>query len=617
MIAYAFGNDPIRMIDLARGDKLHPEFTKALLDPSVEKHAHNANFERIAFRAFGYDIPIDQWYCSAVKAAYCGLPLSLDMVSQALNLGDKGKLHSGKALIRFFSIPCKPNRANGNRSRNMWYHDLPKWDEFKRYCMNDVEAEREIGKILSPYPMPEFERTNYLLDQKINDRGILIDLDMAKNAFDIDEQHLSRLSQKMIDLTGLDNPNSAAQLKDWLGSEMQKEIKSLAKADIPILIDEAESDTVKQVLELRKKTSKSSTKKYVAMANCACDDNRAHGLFQFYGANRTGRWAGRLVQLQNLPRNYISNIDQVREHFAKCDYDSINMMYEEISDTLSQLIRTAFVAEKGYTFAVADFSAIEARVIAWLADERWRIDVFSTHGKIYEASASMMFGVPIESIGKGSELRTKGKIAELALGYQGSLGALKQMGGEGLGLSDVEMTTIVKKWRNKNPKIVQFWNDVEEAAIRTIKTGKTTKIPFLEFERDSKTLTIKLPSGKKLFYYSPGTGVNRFGKESITYRGVDQMKKRWWKIESYGGKMVENIVQAVSRDLLAQSMIDLDAKGYDIVMHVHDEVICEVPENKSEQCLKEMCMIMSSAPSWAKGLPLNADGYLTPFYKKD
>jgi DNA polymerase len=620
MVAYAFDDEPIQIVDLAQGENLPIEFLEALQNPQVEKHAHNANFERNAFRAVGYDIPIEQWHCSAVKSAYCGLPLSLEMVSKALKLEEKGKLATGKALIRYFCIPCKPTNANDKRMRNMPWHDLEKWDEFKKYCINDVEAEREIDNRLQAYAIPEFERRNYILDQEINDRGIMIDLNMAKNAFDIDTQHSAILTDKMIDLTGLENPNSPAQLKKWLGDAMQKEVTSLAKSELPTLIEEAESEAVTKVLKLRKKSSKTSTKKYVAMMNCACDDDRAHGLFQFYGANRTGRWAGRLVQLQNLPQNHISDLEQARSAFASGDYDLVTMLYENVSDTLSQLIRTAFIAKPGHTFAVADFSAIEARVIAWLANEKWRLDVFSTHGKIYEASASMMFGVPIEKIDKGSDLRTKGKIAELALGYQGALGALKKMGGESMGLTDSEMTDIVKKWRNKNPQITKLWKHVEAAAKRAIKTRKKvilSRFRNLEFEYDGNVLTIQLPSGRKLFYQSPAMTTNRFGQESIKYKGLDQVTKKWWWVDSYGGKFVENIVQAIARDLLADSMLRLDENGFDIVMHVHDEAICEIPEENSDELLDEMCDIMGTEVPWAEGLPLVADGYVTPFYKKD
>lgn len=625
MVAYAFNDEPIQIIDLAQGEKLPIEFLEALQNPEVEKHAHNATFERNAFKAVGYDIPIDQWYCSAIKAAYCGLPLSLGMVSEALKLEEKGKLSTGKALIRYFCVPCKPTKVNGGRMRNLPKHDTEKWEEFKLYCINDVVAEREIGYVLKDYTIPEFERQNYILDQKINDRGILIDLEMAENACSIDEQHAKVLKNQMIELTGLENPNSPAQLKRWLGDAMGKEIQSLAKDVIPDLIEEAGSETVEKVLTLRGKSSKTSTKKYVAMLNCACDDQRAHGLFQFYGANRTGRWAGRLIQLQNLRRNNLKGLELARDTFKSGDYDLVTTMYENVSDTLSQLIRTSFIAKPGHTFAVADFSAIEARVIAWLADEEWRLDVFNSHGKIYEASASMMFGLPIEQCMKEEKgglpgIRDKGKVAELALGYQGSVGALKQMGGEAMGLTEPEMKNIVQKWRKSNSKITAFWKNVEtyaKAAIKRKKRFVLTKHKNLIFDCDGRVLTIELPSGRKLFYQSPQITTNRFSQESVKYKGVDQTTKKWWWIDSYGGKFVENIVQAVARDLLADSMLRLDKAGFDITMHVHDEAVCEVVESFGNENLEKMCEIMGQEIPWAKDLPLNADGYLTPFYKKD
>lgn len=618
MIAYAFDDEPVKIIDLAQNETLPKKFIAALLDPNVEKHAHNANFERQAFKVFGFDIPVNQWHCSAIRASYCGLPLSLEKVSAALNLGESGKLSTGKDLIRYFSIPVKPTKSNEMRHRNLPHHDFEKWEQFKRYCMNDVVAEREIGRKLAKYKIPQFERDNYLLDQKINDKGILIDLEMAETAFNIDNRFSGDLSQDLIRITQIDNPNSPAQLKKWLSDAMGKKITSLAKDDIPAMIDEAGAGPVSEALKLRQKLSKSSTKKYTAMMNCACEDNRAHGLFQFYGANKTGRWAGRLVQLQNLPQNHLDDLDTARDLVKSGDYDLIISAYDDVSSLLSQLIRTAFIAPEGKTFAVADFSAIEARVIAWLAGEQWRLDVFSTHGKIYEASAAMMFNVPVESIEKGSELRNKGKVAELALGYQGGVGALKAMGGESMGLSDNEMGEIVRKWRQANPSIVSLWSDVENNAKRAIRTRKPviSKYKNLEFLYDGTVLTIKLPSGRKLFYRNPSFTTNRFGQESIKYKGTGD-KGIWGYIDTYGGKLVENIIQAIARDCLAQSMLELDKAGFEIVMHVHDEVVCEVPLENKEEHLERMCEIMGSEIHWAKGLPLNADGYLTPYYKKD
>jgi DNA polymerase len=619
IVAFAFDNDPIEIIDLAQGEVLPEHFIQALLDPTIEKHAHNANFERQAFKQIGYDVPASEWHCSAVKAAYSGLPLSLEAVSKAMALEEKAKSATGKALIKFFSCPIKPTKVNGMRERNFPKHDLIKWEQYKLYCMQDVEAEREIDNRLISHKIPEFERLNYILDQKINDKGILIDLIMAKNAYEIDERFSLELENKVKDLTEIDNPNSAAQLKVWLSSAMQKEIKTLAKGDIPLLIQEAGPGIVSDVLGLRKKLSKSSTKKYTAMLNCACEDERAHGLFQFYGANRTGRWAGRLVQLQNLPQNHISDLQEARNVIASGDYDHATMLYDDVSSILSQLIRTTFIAKPGFTFAVADFSAIEARVIAWLANEKWRLDVFNTHGKIYEASASMMFNVPIESVTKGSDLRDKGKIAELALGYQGALGALTKMGGEKMGLSDMEMTAIVKKWRKANLSIVDLWKDVETCAIRAIEKKSTiiSKYRNLEFSCDGEVFTIKLPSGRKLYYQKPSFSTNKWDQKSIKYKGMDQVTKQWIYVDTYGGKLVENIVQAIARDLLAYSMLKIDRAGFEIVMHVHDEVVCEIPEENQETHLEKMCYIMGQEVPWALGLPNRADGYLTEFYKKD
>lgn len=619
LIAYAFGDDPIEIIDLAQGEKIPSKFITALQDPAIEKHAHNANFERQAFKKYGYDVPAKFWRCSAVKAAFCGLPLSLDGVSKAMNLGDLGKSASGKALIRLFSCPVKPTKLNGLRERNFYFHDPIKWELYKDYCKQDVEAEREIYNRLSKYEIPNFERLNYILDQKINDKGILIDLVMAQNAFDIDTRFAIELSDRVKELTGIDNPNSAAQLKNWLSGAMQKEIKTLAKGDIPSLILEAGVGAVSEVLTIRQKLSKTSTKKYVAMLACACDDKRAHGLFQFYGANRTGRWAGRLIQLQNLPQNHLNDLEEAREIIASGDYSLATMLYDDIPSVLSQLIRTTFVAKEGHTFAVADFSAIEARVIAWLADETWRLKVFASHGKIYEASAAMMFNVPIESVTKGSELRQKGKIAELALGYQGAVGALKTMGGEAMGLSDLEMDTIVKKWRKANPAIVRLWADIESCAIHAIETKKkiVSIHKNLEFEYNGEVLTILLPSGRKLFYQSPSFTKNKWDKKSIQYKGMDQTTKQWGHVDTYGGKLVENIIQAIARDLLAESMLRIDKADFNIVMHVHDEVVCEVSLEHKDAHLKAIEYIMSIPIDWAEGLILTADGYTTPFYKKD
>lgn len=616
LVAYAFDDDPIRIIDLAQGEELPQEFIDGLLDPSIQKWAHNATFERNAFRQYGYDIPIDQWYCSAVKAAYCGLPLSLDLVSKALKLEEKGKLSTGKALIRYFCNPCKPTKANGMRKRNFPYHDPGKWEEFKLYCINDVEAEREIDHRLEHYTMPDFERINYIIDQEINDAGVLVDIDMVQHAVDIDNKFSDEVTDRMKELTGVDNPNSPSQLKEWLSDALGKNVHTLAKDSVLELLDETDDEAVSDVLDGRLKLSKSSTKKYVSMINCVCEDGRAHGLFQFYGANRTGRWAGRLIQLQNLPQNHMRDLDLAREVISSGDYDLAKMLYDNIPNVLSELIRTALVAPEGFTFAVSDFSAIEARVLSWVANEEWRLDVFKTHGKIYEASAAMMFGVPIESVTKGSEMRQRGKTAELALGYQGAEGAMAKMDREGK-IPAHERKLVVRKWRKANPKIVQLWSDVETCAIHTIKTRKSMRLRSLGFHYDGDIFRIELPSGRSLFYKQPQMGVNKFGMESIVFKGMDQVIKQWTSIETYGGKLVENIVQAISRDLLAYSMQALRSAGFKMVMHVHDEVICEVPENEGEEQLKRMEYIMGQEVPWAPGLPLTADGYVTKFYKKD
>ena len=515
LIAYAIDDNPIRIIDLAQGEKLPIGFIEWLLDPRIEKHAHNATFERICFKRYGFDIPIDQWVCSAIKAAYCGLPFKLETVSKVMDLGEKGKLSTGDALIRYFCKPCKPTKTNGERLRNFPLHDISKWNEFKTYCINDVEAEREIGLRLEKYDITNFERENYILDQEINDRGIRIDTPFAKTAFETDEKFSKETKDRVIELTNIENPNSLPQLKGWISEAIGKEVETLAKEAIPELLENTDSEAVREVLECRKKLSKTSTKKYISMINCVCGDGRAHGLFQFYGANRTGRWAGRLIQLQNLPQNHMEDLKEAREIIASRDYDLAKMLYDSIPSVLSELIRTAFIPKPGYIFVVADFSSIEARILSWLAKEQWRMDVFNTHGKIYEASASMMFGVPIEEVTKGSELRQKGKTAELALGYQGSLGAMKKMGGEKEGLSEVEMKLIVKKWRKSNPRTVRFWYDVEEMAIMAIKTRSPISLRDLIFDYDGDVLTIQLPSGKKLYYQSPVLKPNSFGRRAL------------------------------------------------------------------------------------------------------
>ena len=618
MVAYSFGNGPVHIIDLACGEEIPDSVIRAMKNPEIIKVAHNAAFERNCFEVYGIHTEIDQWECTLVQAAYCGFPLSLGMASKAMGL-EEGKDTKGKALINYFCKPIKPTKANGGRTRNLPHHDEEKWEDFKDYCVQDVVTEKAIDTALAEYPVPDFEKQIYILDQEINDRGILVDMDFVDSARNIDFHRAKRIFADMKEISGLENPNSPAQLKAWLSEAMGEDIPSLAKDYIPPLIEKAESEAVKKLLKLRMRASKSSIKKYVAMENCAGSDNRARGLFQFYGANRTGRWAGRLIQLQNLPRINMKGIEQAKEIVSMGDPEIADMVYDNISSVLSQLIRTAFIAKEGYTFCVADFSAIEARVIAWMAGEQWRIDVFNSHGKIYEASAAMMFGVPIEEVTKENGLRQKGKVAELALGYQGSLGAMVQMGAEKMGLSELEMKDLVTKWRAKNPNIKRFWYDTERYALKAIKNkGKIISSDLLEFLHDGRFLRIKLPSGKELFYPGAELTINKFDRQSIRYKGIDQKINKWVWIDTYGGKLVENIVQAVSRDILAYSMLRIKDEGFDIVMHVHDEAVAEIPDNASAPGrLKEMCKIMGEKIPWASGLPLNAEGYLSPFYKKD
>ena len=615
LISYTFDNEHIRVIDLASGESIPEEFEEALLDESVIKHAHNATFERVCFRRIGYVVPAEEWHCTMIKAAYCGLPLSLDELSKVLDLENK-KSATGKALIKYFSCPCKPTRLNGQRSRNYPIHNPEKWNEYVSYNVADTAAEREIYYLLESIKIPQMERDLYVLDQKINDTGILVDKQFVNNAIKIDEWYSSKLSKIVSEKYGIDNPNSSAQLKQWLLDVTGNEVESLAKGEMPTLLENNKDDAdVSFVLKARQQLSKSSIKKYTAMLNCMGDDNKARGLFQFYGANRTGRWAGRLIQLQNLPQNHLADIAEVRNYVYEGKQTALDLLYDDLSSILSQLIRTAFIPSSGL-YVVVDFSAIEARVISWLASESWRLEVFETHGKIYEATAARMFGVPIEMVTKGSDLRQKGKVAELALGYQGGLGALKRMGGEAMGLSDGEMMDIVRKWRKANPAIVDFWEDMNRCAANAVRyTGQfVSEYKGIIFERvdvpNNSFLSVQLPSGRKLFYYKPRLD----SKGSIVYQGIIQETKTWGEIATYGGKITENIVQAIARDLLAVSMLKIDKAGYPIVMHVHDEVISDVNDEKA---LKEICDIMGENVSWAEGLSLKADGFVTNFYKKD
>lgn len=624
IIGYALDDSPVKIVDLAQGEEMPEEFEEALLDPDCVKVAHNAVFERLSFKRIGYNVPAEQWYCTSIKAAYCGLPLSLDGVSKALNLTDK-KLDTGKALIKYFSCPCKATRVNGMRTRNYPEHAPEKWEMYKEYNKYDVLAEREIFKRLEAYIIPDIERKMYVLDQNINDRGILVDMELAESAIAVDNTYTSILTQHAQQLTGLENPNSPVQIRQWIEKTTGCVVMSLSKETMPDLMKEfADYPDVIELLNIRKKLSKTSIKKYYAMLNCAMKDHRVRGTFQFYGANRTGRWAGRLLQLQNLSKNHISHIEVPREMIRARDWESVEMMYDDVADILSQLVRTALIASPGKVFSVADFSAIEARVISWLANEKWRMDVFRGDGKIYEATGAKMFNVPISAITKGSVLRDKSKISELALGYEGSLGALKRMGGERMGLSDTEMMSLVRKWRSANPAIVDMWKEIDEASKEAVRYQRPVSCTCrnIIFDCNGEFMTIQLPSGRKLFYYGPKFKDKKIGCSTmptrvLCYQGVVQETKQWGEIDTYGGKLTENIVQAISRDLLGNSMLNLEANDYHPVCHIHDEVLCEVPEENAQAYYEEMASIMGTPPEWASDLPLRADGYTTPFYLKD
>lgn len=596
LFGYSVDGGPVEVVDLAGGEEIPQVILDAVLNDNITKWAFNAQFERICLsRYFGVWLAPDSWRCTMVWSAYLGLPLSLEG-SAIVTGADKKKLTEGKELIRYFCQPCKPTKVNGGRTRNLPEHDSEKWERFKAYNLRDVEAELSIQAKLQKFPMPEDEWENYNLDQQINDRGIQLDLQLVNS---------------LKEITKLDNPNSVAQMKTWL-SDNGLETESLDKASVKALLEDA-PDHLTEALELRQLLAKSSVKKYSAMESAVCTDERARGLLQFYGANRTGRFAGRLIQVQNLPQNHLPDLEQARQLVRGGHFDALELLYESVPGVLSELIRTAFVPKADHKFIVADFSAIEARVIAWLAGESWRNEVFATHGKIYEASASQMFRVPLEEVTKGSPLRQKGKIAELALGYGGSVGALKAMGALEMGLTEEELKPLVNAWRNANPNIVRLWWNVDGAAKDTVKERTKTKTHRIRFEYRSGMLLIWLPSGRQLSYVKPRMGLNSFGSESVTYEGVGATKK-WERIDSYGPKFVENIVQAISRDLLCHAMRNLDKAGYRIVMHVHDEVVLEAPK---EESVEKVCALMSQIPTWAKGLMLRADGFECNFYQKD
>lgn len=627
LFGYAINDGEVHVIDLALGEKIPEEILNALADDSITKWAFNASFERVCLSYWlrkhypdkfsSYSIPEDtangylnpsSWRCSMIWSAYMGLPLSLEGVGTVLKLGEQ-KLKEGKDLIKYFCVPCKPTKVNGGRTRNLPTHDITKWSLFKKYNIRDVEVEQAVKKRLESYPVPEFVWDEYHLDQEINDRGILLDLGVVKNAIIFDEKSKEELTATMKELTNLDNPNSIVQVKQWL-SDNGIETESLGKKNVAALIKTAPEEQ-RDVLQLRQQLAKSSVKKYQAMQNTVCLDGRARGMFQYYGASRSGRWAGRHIQLQNLPQNHIPDLEDARTLVKLGDYDAVKLLYEDVPDTLSQLIRTAFIPRSGYKFIVCDFSAIEARVLSFLAGEQWRLDVFESNGDIYCASASAMFHVPVEKHGVNSHLRQKGKIAELALGYGGSVGALKAMGALEMGLTEDELQPLVDSWRASNPKITKLWWDVDKNVKEAVRLRTHTKTHGINFYYQKGMLFIELPSGRRLSYVKPKIEHNQFGGESVTYEGTGNTKK-WERIESYGPKFTENIVQAISRDILAYAMKTL--RHCFICGHVHDELIIECSMDVS---LKAVCEQMGRTPPWIKGLALRADGYETMFYKKD
>lgn len=613
LFSYSADCTPVKVVDLACGEKIPYEIISALTDDSVTKWAFNASFERICLSRFlGYPtgkyISPKSWKCSMVWAATMGLPLSLEGVGAVLGL-EKQKLTEGKELIRYFCQPCFPTKSNGHRTRNFPHHAPDKWQLFKKYNIRDVETEMAIQARLAKYPVPDFVWEEYHIDQEINDRGVALDMELVHQAIQMDSRSRSELTTAMKEITQLENPNSVQQMKQWL-SDNGLQTDTLGKKAVNELIKTA-PPKLQNVLTLRQQLAKSSVKKYQAMETAVCPDGRARGMFQFYGANRTGRWAGRIIQMQNLPQNHLDDLAQARGLVRVGDFEAVEMLYEDVPDTLSQLIRTAFVPKEGCKFIVADFSAIEARVIAWLAGEKWRQKVFADGGDIYCASASQMFGVPVEKHGINGHLRQKGKIAELALGYGGSVGALKAMGAIDMGISEDELPELVSAWRQANPHIVKLWWGIDRAVKDAVIKKTTTEAYGLKFICQSGMLFITLPSGRRLAYVKPKIGENKFGGSSITYEGVGSTKK-WERLESYGPKFVENIVQATARDILCYAMKTL--RSFSIVMHIHDELIIETDPDMQ---LEYICKQMSKTPHWAKGLLLRADGYETYFYKKD
>ena len=612
LFAYSIDDGEINIIDLVNGEELPEEIAEAIKSDTVIKTAFNAQFDRVCLsKHLGILLDPSSWYCTAVQAAELSLPSSLADVGAALGL-ERQKMTEGKELIKYFCVSCKPTKSNGGRTRNMPGDAPEKWALFKEYCKRDVDVERQIAKKLEMYPISESEHRLYVLDQRINDRGVLVDLSLAQQAIKINSIQTAVATEQAYTLTGLENPNSVAQLKAWL-TENGVEIESLSKKAVAALADETDGD-IQEMLHLRLLMSKTSVKKYEAVMRSVCKDNRVRGMMRFCGASRTGRWSGNILQPQNLPQNHLPDLTLARDIVKDGDFEMLDMTFGNVPNVLSELIRTVLIPKSKYRFIVADFSAIEARVLSWLAGEQWRLDTFRNGGDIYCASASRMFRVPVEKHGVNGHLRQKGKISELACGYGGSVGALKNMGAVEMGVPEDELQGLINDWRNANPHIVKLWTEVGNAAMKAINEKTIVTLGKLVFMYERGILFIRLPSGRRLSYIKPRIGTNRFGGDSITYMGVGASKK-WERLETFGGKLVENIVQAIARDLLASAMINVANAGYNIVFHVHDEIIAEVPDGQGS--VDEMCMLMSINPDWADGIPLSADGYICEYYRKD
>ena len=625
LFAYSLDDSPVRVVDLACGEKIPETIRLALMDPAVTKHAYNAAFEWYCLNRAGYQTPLEQWKCTMAHGLYCGYTAGLDATGKAIGLPqEKQKLATGKALIKYFCTPCKPTKANGGRTWNLPEHAPEKWELFKEYCGQDVVTEKAVLRRLEAFPMPEEEEKLWQMDVRMNAYGVRVDTGLIGGALSIHERSTEELGRKAAAITGLSNPNSTAQLLGWLRGQ-GTELPDLRKETVAETLDNPENlpEEVKTVLEIRQQLGKTSIKKYEAMKTACCTDERVRGLTQYYGANRTGRWAGRMVQMQNLPRNYLKTLDYARKLVKAGNYEGVKALYGNVPDTLSQLIRTAFIPSEGHKFVVADFSAIEARVIAWLAGEQWVNEVFATHGKIYEATASQMFGVPVEKIVKGNpeySLRQKGKVATLALGYQGGVNSLVSMGALGMGLTEEELPEIVDRWRQANPRIVDLWYQVGNAALAVMESAQPQAIHGLVFALEGDLLygqsflTVRLPSGRKLFYPKPFLKENQFGRLAVHYYTVGQQTRKWEVASTYGGKMVENIVQAIARDCLAETLKRIDARGLQVVFHVHDEVIIDAP---METTVEEICGLMAEPIPWAPGLILRGAGFESSYYMKD